>query len=77
MSNWSGREDLNLRPRRPERRALAKLSHAPNHFYNSLPQRCKGCKEKPELIRQNKIAFFILLQMLLFLPQYSPRYQMR
>jgi hypothetical protein len=28
---WSGREDLNLRPLRPERSALAKLSHAPSY----------------------------------------------
>jgi hypothetical protein len=26
---WSGRQDLNLRPLRPERNALAKLSYAP------------------------------------------------
>ena len=26
---WSGREDLNLRPQRPERCALTKLSHTP------------------------------------------------
>ncbi len=30
VKNWSGREDLNLRPQRPERCALAKLSHAPD-----------------------------------------------
>ncbi len=29
MKEWSGRQDLNLRPLRPERNALAKLSYAP------------------------------------------------
>ena len=29
QGKWSGREDLNLRPLRPERNALAKLSYAP------------------------------------------------
>jgi hypothetical protein len=28
---WSGREDLNLRPREPESRALAKLSYVPTN----------------------------------------------
>ena len=30
--NWSGRTDLNCRPRGPKPRALAKLSHAPLLF---------------------------------------------
>ena len=29
LGYWSGREDLNLRPLRPERSALARLSHTP------------------------------------------------
>ena len=31
-SIWSGRQDLNLRPLRPERNALAKLSYAPGDY---------------------------------------------
>ncbi len=34
QGRWSGREDLNLRPQRPERCALAKLSHAPIEVTN-------------------------------------------
>ena len=36
LGNWSGREDLNLRPLRPERSALARLSHAPFVFKHYL-----------------------------------------
>ncbi len=39
----SGREDLNLRPHRPERCALAGLRHAPSECDYSA--RAVGCKE--------------------------------
>ncbi len=32
---WSGREDLNLRPPAPKAGALAKLRHAPIHFFSA------------------------------------------
>ena len=32
---WSGREDLNLRPQRPERCALTKLRYSPRPSYDS------------------------------------------
>ncbi len=39
----SGREDLNLRPHRPERCALAGLRYAPNK--RDYSARVVGCKE--------------------------------
>ena len=35
-TNWSGREDLNLRPPAPKAGALAKLRHAPPHSQTDI-----------------------------------------
>ncbi len=40
----SGRQDLNLRPLRPERSALAKLSYSPISRSCNLAQARKDCK---------------------------------
>ena len=40
----SGREDLNLRPLRPERSALAKLSYSPVVETRSIARVAKDCK---------------------------------
>ena len=38
FSQWSGREDLNLRPLGPEPSALTRLRYAPKNFLPDLKQ---------------------------------------
>src|SRR3954453_1652475 len=48
---WSGREDLNLRPQRPERCALTGLRYAPKTDHARIAQgrgRCKGWECQPQ-----------------------------
>ena len=50
----SGREDLNLRPRRPERRALTKLRYAPINLYYKADL-TSGARILKEVVYQGKL----------------------